>query len=308
MEILCFESGGTKLVAALANEDGQILERKLRYRQPNQVAQDTISELQLMGEELAAGKRISAVGFGFGGTVRRADGQPQECYHEKGWDRVHLRTDLASAFHVPVFIENDCNLAALAEAHACGPDLEGTLLYITIGTGIGGGLVRNGKIQQMSDLGEAEIGHLVVNPAGPVCPCGNRGCLEALCSGPGLSNLSAQIIGRTLSAPVLMRAFQQGDRDSTRVVSEAATYIGRAIAAAATLVAPTIVVFGGGVMKGNQKFLEMIEASTLPSVFPPFRRRGIIFQLSKLQEDVVCQGAALHCARELRALEVNSDI
>jgi glucokinase len=308
MKILCFESGGTKLVAALADSKAQLVERQIRYRRPDQDAQKTISQLQAMGENLVAGKRIRAVGFGFGGTVRRSDGQPLECYHERGWETVNLRTSLIKAFHVPVFIENDCNLAALAEAHACSQQFDGTLLYVTIGTGIGGGLVKNGRLLQLSDLGEAEIGHLVVNPEGPICPCGNRGCLETLCSGPGLSNLAQQVIGRSLDAPVLMKAFHRGAEEATRVVSQAADYIGSAIAAASTLVAPTVVILGGGVMRDNHQFLEMIQDRAEHYIFPPFRRKGLRFKLSRLQEDVVCQGAAILCLHNLDALEVKSDI
>jgi glucokinase len=219
-----------------------------------------------------------------------------------------LQKSLAESFGVPVLVENDCNLAALAEAHACGLGSEDTLFYVTVGTGIGGGLVRNAKLQQLSDLGEAEIGHMVIEPEGPRCPCGNRGCLETLCSGPGLSKLAAQMTGQPIDAPTLMKAFRRGDEEATRVVRRAAEYLGRTIAAAATLLAPTFVVLGGGVMRDNKAFLDLIEAEAKPALFPPFRDRGIQFQLSRLWEDVVCQGAAILALQRLHALEVASDI
>jgi len=308
MKILCYESGGTKLVAALADEQGRLLERRIRYREKNQDARTTIAQLLALGKELVAGKRIGAVGFGFGGTVRRADGQPLECYHERGWQSVDLTHTLADAFQVPVFIENDCNLAAVAESQAFGSEFLGTLLYITIGTGIGGGLIRRGELLQLSDVGEAEIGHVVVDPEGPPCPCGNRGCLETLCSGPGLTYLSRRLLGRDVTAPDLMIGFKRGEKDATRVVSQAASYLGIAVAAAVTLLAPKVIVFGGGVMKDNRKFLKLIEARAFPMFFPPFRTQGIDFRLSRLEEDVVCQGAALYCVQQLRQLELDFDI
>jgi glucokinase len=280
------------------------VERKIAFRRPEQEARETVAQLVSMGEELTAGKRIVAVGFGYGGTVRRSDGQPLECYHERGWEGVNLKKALLS-FRVPVFVENDCNLAALAEAHASGVRRQGTLLYITIGTGIGGGLVNNGTLLHLSDLGEAEIGHLVVSEEGPRCPCGNRGCLETLCSGPGLSNLSEQVLGRRLDAPVLMNDFRNGETEATQVVSLAATYLARAISVAANMVAPSTIVMGGGVMRDNGKFLRLIEKRSWDYIFPPFRAKGIQFQLSALGEDVVCKGAALLC---LQKLEVKSDI
>lgn len=303
MKILCFESGGTKLVAALADSDCRLVDRQISYRRPDQDARETLSQLKEMGSTLVEGKRIAAVGFGFGGTVRRSDGQPLDCYHESGWEDLEVRQSMGSAFSVPVFIENDCNLAALAEARACGPDFDGTLFYVTVGTGIGGGLVRNGRLLELGELGEGEIGHLVVDPDGFECPCGNRGCLETICSGPGLSNLATRLIGRPVDAPSLMKGFFNDEEEATRVVERAAEYLGGAIAAAATLLSPDVVVMGGGVMQGNEVFLKLIQAQASISLFPPFREKGIRFQLSRLKEDVVCQGAAILARYSLDALE-----
>src|SRR5690606_10340857 len=91
---------------------------------------------------------------------------------------------------VPAAIENDCKLAALAEAVLGAGRGADTVFYVTIGTGIGGGLVHRGELVALSPLGEAEIGHVIVDPDGPECACGNRGCLEALCAGPSLPRLA----------------------------------------------------------------------------------------------------------------------
>jgi predicted NBD/HSP70 family sugar kinase len=102
-----------------------------------------------------------------------------------------------------------------------------------------------------------------------------------------------------------MQAFRNGEKDASFVVSEAADYLARAIAAAATLAAPSRIVLGGGVMRENKSFLQLIERRSRAFIFPPFRAQGIDFQLSRLKEDVVCRGAALLC---LQKLEVNLDI
>ena len=308
MEILCFESGGTKLVAAIADRRGDLIAKKIAYRRPEQSATETVQQLLSLGRELTVDRAIGAIGFGFGGTVQRSKLSPGACYHEGGWNDVDLAASLTEAFDVPFFIENDCNLAALAEAYAFRPPFKATLLYITIGTGIGGGVVRNGSILQLGDLGEAEIGHLVVDPAGPACPCGNRGCLEMLCSGPGLETLSARMTGEAISAPVLMEAFRRGDPTATSIAHRAADYLAAAVASAANLLAPSAVVLGGGVMRSNTKFLNEIEARSRDRIFPPFLEQGIAFSLSRLQEDVVCQGAALHVLLATGSLEVSEDI
>ena len=97
------------------------------------------------------------------------------------------------------------------------------MLYLTLGTGVGGGLVRDGRIVELSDHGEAEIGHLLVEPNGPICPCGRRGCLEALCSGPGLAGLAREAGLAEGTGPALMAAWRAGDVAATRQVERAAT-------------------------------------------------------------------------------------
>jgi glucokinase len=297
--IICLESGGTKLVAAGAGEEGQLLALLKRYRQPGQDALVTLTELVEMGREVAGRlNEIQAVSYGFGGTVRRRDQRPGPCFHEPGWESVSALRYLEDAFQVPVFIENDCNLAALGESHFGVQVTEGTLFYATLGTGIGGGIVHDGRLLEAGELGEAEIGHVVVEEDGPECPCGNRGCLETLCSGPGLSRLAAQMLGIHTDAQVLMEGFKQGDADATRVVEQAAAYLGGVLATAINLLAPRTIVLGGGVMTDNHRFLELIARRAEPRVFPFFRGHSE-FRLSELGESVVCQGAAVYALQRL---------
>ena len=112
-------------------------------------------------------------------------------YQQVGWERLPIATTLEKEFDLPVSMENDCNLAALAEAHFGAGQGHRTVFYVTLGTGVGGGIVHDGHIQAFGDIGEAEIGHIVVVPEGPPCWCGGRGCVESVCSGPGISQLAA---------------------------------------------------------------------------------------------------------------------
>ncbi len=296
--IICLESGGTKLVAAVAETNGQIRTVAHRYREPEQEALETLTDLVEMGCELAGSEHINAVSYGFGGTVRRADQHPGPCFHEPGWETVDPARYLGEAFRAPVFIENDCNLGALGEAHFGVRDTRGTLFYVTIGTGIGGGIVYRGHLLQSGELGEGEIGHIVVDETGPDCPCGNRGCLETFCAGPGLARLAFGMLGVTMDARTLMERFRKHDPAATRVAEQAAGYLGQVLAMAINLLAPETIVMGGGVMTNNQAFLELVAARTEPYVFPFFRNRTK-FLLSALGENVVCQGAAVYAIQRL---------
>jgi glucokinase len=296
---VCLESGGTKLVAALADSAGRLLYVDRRNRPPTQEALGTLATLAEMGQALAKGQgRVEAVALGFGGTVRRADQRPGPCFHEPGWESVGVVSYLEDAFDAPVFIENDCKLAALGEAHFGHRVESGVLLYVTIGTGIGAGVVLDGNLLRLGPLGEAEIGHVVVEEGGRACPCGNNGCLETVCSGPGLARTASETMGQALEPQILMERFHKRDTAAAGIVEAAATRLGRVLAGAINLLAPRVVILGGGVMTENQAFLDLIARKLEPLVFPFFRDHTRL-SLSTLGENVVCQGAAVFAIQRL---------
>ncbi len=307
MAILCLESGGTKLVAAWADARGRLQERELAYREPGQTAGQTLEALIRLGRRVASGRSPSAVCLGFGGLVDRRRQAPAGCFHEHGWEDLDPARDLAAAFTAPAWVENDCKLAALAEA-LCGAGHPGDrLLYVTVGTGIGAGYVSDGRLLALGELGEMELGHIVVEPGGPPCGCGQKGCLETLCSGPGLEQLSYRLTGRTTSARELMQSWKSGDPTARQTVLKSAEYMAVALACAVNLTVPTCVVLGGGVMADNGDYLDLVRRETVSRVFPPFRA-ATRWSLSALGRDVVCQGAALWAVQRLQAATAGYDL
>ena len=286
---LVFETGGTKLVAALADADARLLETRILRRNAQDRAEQSLARLLETGRELAAGARLKGVGFGYGGAVNRAERRPLICLHEPGWEELDPVGALEAEFDAPVALENDCKLAALAEAHLGAGKGSETLFYMTIGTGIGGGLVRNGEIVALSPLGEAEIGHVVVDPAGPGCDCGRRGCLEALCSGPNLPRLSK---GRAATSEELFEMAETGDEAAQEALDRASTYLAQALSMVTNLMCPDVIVVGGGLGAAYPAFLAQVEERTRERTVPYFRERVRVVP-SKLRENVVTQGAAL---------------
>jgi len=312
---LVFETGGTKLVAGIAGPDCRILETKILYREPQDRAPKSFGRLveaahQLKDAHENSGGKIEAIGFGFGGIVRRSTRDPFLCLHEEGWAEVRVVETLEREFGVPVAVENDCKLAALAEAHFGAGKGCRTVFYMTIGTGVGGGIVRDGRIQAMSDVGEAEIGHIVVLPDGPRCWCGGRGCIESVCSGPGISQLAGYLgeqapalwktstlsgkhpEARRATSKEILEAWQARDKFASAVVETAASHLATAVAAAVNLLAPEIFIVGGGVGAGNERFLALVEQTTRPRVVTYFRD-SFRMAPSALREQVVTQGAAI---------------
>jgi glucokinase len=297
--ILCLESGGTKLVAAKADLTGRIIRRMVGQRAPDQTAITTLDQLVELGREVLEGIRPDAVSLGFGGIMNRRSGLPERCYHEDGWEGLDAPGRLRDSFdQARVFIENDCNLAALAEARKGVGCPDGTLLYLTMGTGIGGGVVRRGVLLELGTYGEIEIGHCVVKPQGVRCPCGNHGCLETVCSGPGLAHLALDEFGADLDSHRIMQGLSSGRPLESAIADRAAALVAGPLAVAINMISPDVVVFGGGMMEHNPAYLKLVADRTRPQVFPPFRE-GLAFHLSELRKDVVCQGAALWAIQNL---------
>lgn len=318
---LVFETGGAKLVAGVAGADWRILETAILRREAGDRAEKSFGRLIEQGHELkkkheARGCSFRAIGFGFGGTVRRSRREPHRCLHEQGWEGLPVAATLEKEFALPVSMENDCNLAALAEAHfGAGRDRR-TVFYVTLGTGVGGGIVRDGHIQAFGDIGEAEIGHIVVVPEGPPCCCGGRGCVESVCSGPGLSQLAGWLSQQypdlwarsdlkqvhssagEVSSKTLMENWGAGEPFSSEVIDRAAGYLGSALATVVNLLSPEVIVVGGGVGWGNQAFLARVGEKMRHLVVPYFRDTYNILP-SALGEQVVSQGAAILAAQSL---------
>ncbi len=318
-QYLAIETGGTKLVAGLAGLDARLrstvtVRRGAGDRAPESLHRVVQAAEKLLRRKGVANDDLQAIGFGFGGTVLRPANRPHLCLHEEGWEEQDVASDLAKRFGVPVFVENDCKLAALAEAHFGAGKGAQSVFYVTLGTGVGGGFVRDGRIQAFGDRGEAEIGHIVVEPDGPECCCGNRGCVEALCSGPGLTKLcrwlaemhpgewrrsalaSGASTGQAVPSERIVACWEAGDTFSGRVIEHAAQRLAQALAATVNLLVPERIVVGGGLGTASPQFLDLVRNRIAPLVVPYFRDSYTLVP-SELREAVVTQGAAILAAQ-----------
>lgn len=310
---LAFETGGTKLVAGFAFSDGRLQTTTSIRRDSSDRAAHSFARIVGAAEQMLSDSpqaaQLRAIGFGFGGTVRRSTNSPHICLHEDGWEEVNVAAELEGRFGVPVVVENDCKLAALAEAHFGAGVGARSVFYVTLGTGVGGGYVLEGRIQPFGDLGEAEIGHIVVDEHGPECCCGNKGCVEAHCSGPGLAKLAAALASSSheswkssalfsetgptgISSIQVVQAWEGGDDFATEVMRVSANRLARALGAVINLLVPERVVIGGGLGTATPRLIELIRDQTHGYVVPYFRDSYEIFP-SRLRESVVTQGAAI---------------
>ncbi len=215
-------------------------------------------------------KDVSAIGAGVPGPVVAGVGVSGPPIMP-GWDGYPIRDDLAKRFGLPVSLRNDAELGAIGEwAYGAGRG-ERHLAYIKVGTGIGAGLLLDGQIYGGANGSAGEIGHVTIDESGPICTCGNRGCLEALAGGRAIARRAIQEVNsgrRTMLAEItptsnirsrdVIAAARRGDLVSQQIVSEAGVHLGTALASLVNLFNPSMVVVGGGVAQIGDLLLEPI--------------------------------------------------
>jgi len=259
--------GGTKIAVGIVDGSGKVLSRKQAPTDPDRYS-DGIEMIARMLRETAktAGVELTGIGIGSTGPVDPVRGEFGEVDFLPGWRQTNPVKDLAEIFHVRVALENDGDAAALAEAGWGAGRKLSRLIYVTVGTGIGGGIVLDGKLYRGVDGAHPEIGHQVLNPAGPPCSCGFRGCWESLAAGPAMaawleSHAPAGYPHRqNITAKRICELAQQGDAVALQAVEHEAYYLGLGIANLISLFTPDAIVLSGSVMKSAPLFLDRIRA------------------------------------------------
>lgn len=266
--MLGVDIGGTRLSSAVVDADGAVLHL---WREATPAGRGALTIVQWLAQAVAEGRDYAreeykqtpaGIGIGFGGPVDYSTGLIRRSHHVKGWEGVPLGQLLHEATGLPTFLENDANAGGLGEALFGAGRGADSLLYVNIGTGIGGAVIINQRIHRGAHSNAGEIGHVVIDPwHGPVCTCAKRGCLEALASGnalgqaarrrlreqPNLNSSLAALPLEEVSGGQVGAAAQQSDPLALEVVRQAAEYLGLALAGAANLVDPELIVIGGGV-------------------------------------------------------------
>lgn len=244
---------------------------------------------------------VQAISVAIPGPIDPDTGSIIETPNIKGWAYFPLGQKLTERFQVPVFLGNDANLAALGE-WSCGAGKgHHDLIYLTISTGIGGGVINADKLLLGHRGLAAELGHVTILPGGPVCSCGQRGHLEAIASGPGIAHFVNEKLaeGRTsvlqanpaLSSREIAEAALAGDKLARDAFAHAGEYLGLALANYLHIFNPSIVIFGGGVSQSGPLILDPLQESLKRHVMDPSYLEGLELALAKLGDDAGLLGA-----------------
>lgn len=204
--------------------------------------------------------RLDAIGIGVPGPVSFRDGEPVSPPIMPGWDRFPVREHLAHDHGCPVVVDNDVNIAAIGERHGGVAHSVDDFLFVKVGTGIGCGIVLSGEVYRGTDGCAGDIGHIVVDMNGPVCACGNVGCLEAMFGGTALARDAAAVArsgaspalaerladGAQLSAQDVADGAAEGDVACIKLIRDGGRRVGAVLASLVSFVNPSMIVIGGG--------------------------------------------------------------
>jgi glucokinase len=298
--------GGTKIAGGVVDETGKLLTELTEPTPEKSDAEAVTVVLQDVIERLREREpAVEAIGLGAAGIVEWPSGRviwaPNNAYRD--WP---VRTHLEKATGLPVVVDNDANVATLAEARL-GERPYRDMVLITVGTGIGGGVLLDGALYRgRTGLG-AELGHVIVNPDGPRCACGNNGCLESFASGTALGRMGREaavdepdgliarrgaaeggVTGRTVTAAAL-----RGDATARRLFDRLGRWLGVGIASLATIFELEVVVVGGGLVEAGELLLAPARAGAREFAYAASARGVVPVRPAAHGSDAGLVGAAL---------------
>lgn len=267
--------GGTYIKSALVEPDGTII-RKSRERTLSSQERDTVVRQILSNIETVLGTdTATAIGLAVPGSVDMSKGKVLFMPNLYGdWTDVPLVETISRRFAIPVHLINDTRAAAFGESrYGVGRNAR-SLVFVSVGTGIGGGIVLDGRLYLGEEDSAGEIGHQTIDIYGSICGCGNWGCVESVASGPAIASLAVKAVKQghrtviremvdgdlnAIDPHIVAKAAEMGDEIAVRILQEAGHYVGTAVANLIVILNPGMIVIGGGVAECGPAFIGAIE-------------------------------------------------
>lgn len=309
--IIAIDLGGTSAKLALMDVEGNILEKwsvitdrsnKGQMIVPNLIhsIKEKLNELKLTTDN------ILGIGMGSPGGVNHLDKTVIGAFNLNWTELQHIGDAFGEAFDVPFYIENDANIAAVGEQWKGAGDNDKDVVMVTLGTGVGGGIVVEGELLHGSTGTAGEIGHITVDLDSVIeCTCGKRGCLEAVASATGIVNLAIHYLGSydeesvlkdilqeedNITSKDIFEAAQKGDAFAVFIVDKFCKYLGLAVSHLANTLNPSKIVLGGGVSQAGEFLRSKVDQVSKEFMFPNIRRVTEIV-IAQLGNDAGIYGA-----------------
>ncbi|MCM3703962.1 ROK family protein [Paenibacillus macerans] len=303
--VVGIDLGGTKIAAALFDPAGAIISREQMETSGARTAEEVVQRMVSMIRTVSAGYPLAGVGLASPGAVDSREGIALNGTNLPEWNHVPLKKWMEKDLGVEVKVVNDANAAAWCEyVHGAGKGAE-NMVYITFSTGVGAGIVLDGKLLLGSRSFAGELGHTVIDPNGAPCSCGNRGCWETFASGTAIRDYALSLMrereslirtlaegqGEAVSAKHVFEAQKQGDAVAIDVIRRAVHYMGLGLANVIHTFNPDRIVIGGGVSRAGDQLFPALRAETERFVMAPYRQSYTLVPAG-LNDDVGLIGAA----------------
>jgi glucokinase len=274
--LIGIDLGGTNVRAGAVTKDGHLLHWKDGPIEASRGPETGLQTISRLVDEVKAqvDQPVAALGIGSTGPLDRQRGCIQNPYTLPGWENVDIVSPLKEKFCVPVALENDADAAALGESWVGAGRGVPRMLMVTIGTGVGTALILNGEIYRGLGGEHPEGGHIIIDPSGPECYCGARGCWESLVSGPAIARFArvadtlhssllyekCQGNPENIDAAMVFDGARQGDALCTQLVEQTADYIALGLISTIMLTLPDCIVLTGGILRSYDLLKERIRS------------------------------------------------
>lgn len=317
--VLAIDLGGTKIVAAIISSSGRVMAKEyhltLASEGPQAVTNRLLSAIDhLLSESHVSLSKLDSISIAAAGAIDSDRGLVTSSPNLPGWSDVPLKDIVSGQFGVSTYLLNDASAAALGEHRLGAGRGTANLIHMTVGTGIGGGIIIGGKLYLGTGGSAGEIGHMVIDVNGPECRCGNFGCLEVMASGTAIareairrlrdgenSTLSDMVAAKieNITAREVGLAAQSGDRLASEVILRAATYLGVGVVNVVNIFNPEMIVIGGSVAKMGDILLNPVKKLVAQKAFR-LAAQAVRIVPARLGDDAGVVGAAVFAMEQKR--------
>ncbi|MFC1989105.1 ROK family protein [Chloroflexota bacterium] len=309
--VLAVDLGGTKIIAALISSNGEMVDRDYSLTLADEGPDSVIGRIfsavdRLCSRSNMSPSQLTAISIAAAGVIDMEKGIITKSPNLPGWIDIPLRDMVKDKYRVSIFLINDANAAALGEHRFGAGKGANNLVLLTLGTGIGGGIIINGDLYFGSSGGAGEVGHMAIDVNGPQCNCGHIGCLEMLVSGKAVAKEAVRRVSRgekscliemvegrieNITAREVSLAAQQGDYLSSGVIAKAAEYLGAAMVNLVNIFNSEIIVVGGGMSNMGELLLDPVRQIVQERAFK-LSAQAVRIVPAQLGEDAGVFGAA----------------
>ena len=317
LPVLAIDLGGTQIRAAIISNAGQVMAKEHQFTLPDEGPQSVIERILLTTDRLLSLgnidlSQLDSISIAAAGAIDLDKGLVTSSPNLPGWHDVSLRDIVGEKYRVNTFLLNDASAAALGEQRFGAGKGVNNLIYLTVSTGIGGGIIINGELYSGASGAAGEIGHMAINVNGPRCNCGSIGCLEMLASGTAVareairrishgekSSITEIVEGQieNITAEKVGVAARGGDYLASEVILEAATYLGIGMVNLVNIFNPEMIVVGGGMSKMGDLLLEPARQVVRERAFS-LSAQAVRIVPARLGDDAGALGAAIFARQQ----------